>query len=262
VLWSGPVKLFIDVDGVPTNKKGLIYELFDDFIDFMKKRFNKTLTRCALTMNKHSISHPGLSYHVYFPEYHVNNIYQIKYILTLFIKDYSKYYDYVDGCIYHYNRLFRCVNQYNASTKSRGEKDDIHLLIAGSIDDTIIQIPSGELLNVDIDVSEIKGTVLKNESFDYEKINLKKLVKAQRTRISEQQKILSHFTSNNNVDNKSIPELRDLLNRTLHNLKIPNIDNIHDDHVKSFTLRALTVQKLLNELQRDLNIERIKNGSK
>lgn len=179
VLLDSPVKLFVDVDGVPKDKTNLIYKFIDDFKKFMKSEFHVNINKYALTKNEGSTSHVGLSYHVYFPEFYVEKIYVLKHILLRFVKYNSsnKYYDYLDGCIYHYNRLFRCPNQYNASRESIDELD-IHKIVNGTIKDCVIQyVDDSTELDIDIDTSKIKGITLKHVSIDVEKIKLKKETK-------------------------------------------------------------------------------------
>lgn len=166
VLLNTPVKLFIDIDGIPKNKPDLINEFIQEFIKFMKKIFDITINKYALTKNEGSTSHAGLSYHIYFPEYQVKHISIIKYILLNFIKydEERKFYDYIDGCIYHYNRLFRCPNQYNANKEVIDELDK-HIIIQGSIEDCVIQyIDKSTLININCDYSNIKGITMNHMS--------------------------------------------------------------------------------------------------
>jgi len=265
VLLGNPVRLFIDIDGVPLELNSLIYEFISDFIMFMNVEFNIHITRYALTKNENSISHKGLSYHVYFPEYYVDKIFKIKYILTLFIKNHEKYYEYVDGCIYHYNRLFRCVGQLNASVKSNNEPDDIHLLQKGTIEDTIIQDCSLAIL-IPININDekfrrIKGTVLKNQSFDQEKIKLKKTIKYQKNKIKAQQSIISKFTSfDKTIDTKTKEELMNDLKFLTNQLDITYDGDIENyEKLKDFVGRALVIQRLKKELQQDLINEILNN---
>ena len=262
VLLDNPVKLFIDVDGIPKDKDLLIYEIIFNFINFMKTEFNITINDYALTKNVHSISHEGLSYHIYFPEYYVDKIFKIKYILTLFIKNYNEYYDYIDGCIYHYNRLFRCVNQLNASTKSNNENDDIHLLEHGTISDTIIQYCSkSELIPIDINdikFKKIKGVVLKNQSFDQEKIKLKKTIQYQKNKIKSQRLMLTKFTSfDTSINAKTIDELKNDLKYLLKiiqiDAKLYDIDNFNENQLKSFVNKLFAIKKLKEDLIKELN---------
>lgn len=259
VLLDNPVKLFIDVDGVPKDKDLLIYELISNFINFMKIEFNITINDYALTKNIHSISHEGLSYHIYFPEYYVDKIFKIRYILTLFVANYNEYYDYIDGCIYHYNRLFRCVNQLNASTKSNNEDDDIHLLEHGTILDTIIQYYSkSKLIPIDMRLKKVKGVVLKNQSFDQEKIKLKKTIQYQKNKIRSQRLMLTKFTSfNTSINTKTIDELKNDLKYLLKNIQIDanlyNIDNFNENQLKSFVNKIFIIKQLKEDLIKELN---------
>jgi len=177
VLLTNPVKLFIDIDGIPPSQPKLIDEFIHTFIKFMETTFKVKITRYALTMNRGSSSHKGLSYHVYFPEYYVEKIFMIKYILLQFTMydTEKKFFDYIDGCIYHYNRLFRCPNQYNAS-KDINDPMDMHNIVHGELRECIIQYIPNECkkLKIECDYSKVKGTTLKHLSFDGEKIKLKK----------------------------------------------------------------------------------------
>lgn len=214
VLLDLPAKLFIDIDGVPKDKPNLVYEFIDDFKKFMKSEFHVNINKYALTKNEGSTSHAGLSYHVYFPEFYVEKIYVLKHILLRFVKYDSerKYYDYLDGCIYHYNRLFRCPNQYNASRESIDELD-IHKIVNGTIKDCVIQyIDDSTKLNIDIDSSKIKGITLKHVSFDGEKIKLKKEVKNKTNIIkalTEKTNYKSYKECEEENEEKAIMELKD-----------------------------------------------------
>ena len=190
ILYNDPIKLFVDIDGVEIDKPTLINEFIQDFIDFLNNEFKLHLNYddYALTQNNKSGSHAGLSYHVYIPKLYIRHISNIKYILKLFIKDHSKYFEYVDGVIYHNNRLFRATNQFNAKNVQTVDEiienteliQDIHILKHGSLKDTVIQyIEESNELVLNIDYNKVSSVKLKNSSFNVQHQKLKKKVNTQ-----------------------------------------------------------------------------------
>lgn len=146
VIRDGTVRVYFDIEGIPENNDKLIYEIIDELNNFA--HFDCTPT---ITENKHS-HHEGRSYHVYFPCR--IQLYSLQNLVWLFIEqDYKKfdwkkrYYAYIDHTVYNNRRLFRVVGRRNCdySMKDKAFPDDIHKLIQGTIEDTIIQHPPSEL---------------------------------------------------------------------------------------------------------------------
>ncbi len=241
VLLDTPVKLFIDVDGIPTTEPNLIFEFIDKFISFMNITFNVKINKFALTKNEGSLSHPGLSYHVYFPEYYLSKIYDIKFILLKFTEfdEDHKFYDYIDGCIYHFNRLFRCPNQYNASREAIDELD-VHKVIQGIVKDCVVQyVDESQQLLINCDYRTVRTVKLKNTSGDgenkklkFEKINILKKLK----KVKDETKYdkLNEFKEANIEKSKS--EMASKIIKILLDLGRP-IDDIDFDKLELYKLQ-------------------------
>lgn len=262
ILYDKPIKLFIDVDGVESDKPDLINNLIKDLIEFLNNEFKTNLNNddYALTMNTNSKSHKGLSYHIYFPKLYVSNISYINYILKLFIKQHNIYYEYIDGVIYHYNRLFRCVNQYNAGNEAKIEfieesndetlKNDIHILKHGEIIDTIIQyIPDyAEKIKLNMDVKKVKGVNLKNSSFDVRIPKMKKQIR--------NLKIQNKAFNSVNVENVNIKdkdEFKEMYEEYKNEFNLINIDenilnNLNDIQMENILIRCEIIRKIKDNI--------------
>ena len=266
VLLNDPVRLFVDMDGVPLDKPNLINEFINTFIKFMKSEFNVDIHNYALTCNNGSVSHPGFSYHVYFPEYYLNNVHNCKYILLRFI-DYDrehKFYDYIDGCIYHYNRLFRCPNQYNAAREAIDEMDK-HNIIKGTIQDCVIQYTSNsQLLNIEFDYNRVKSLCLKNGSNEGETIKLKmeksKILKkfGELKKNTEYDKFYEHKDKNESKSrNDLISNMIDLMLKYNVDIDRINFDKLDKNELQTNLSRmqwAIGIfEKLIDDLSNNTN---------
>ena len=269
-LLTNPVKLFIDIDGIPKNEPNIIYEFISKFIIFMNKIFNINITKYALTKNEGSINHAGLSYHVYFPEYYVDKIHMLKFILLKFIEydTSNKFYDYIDGCIYHFNRLFRCPNQYNASIETIDELDK-HVIIKGTIKDCVIQyIDESDIINLTPNYSQVKKLKLKNSSFDNEKmrlINDKKKLYAKFKAMRENTKYNIYEECSELIKEMEPDELKAKIIEKLLNFNISseliNLDNNNIDFQKILT-KLIWIDKIKEDIIDELKTANINNENK
>ena len=262
ILYNVPVKLFIDIDGVDINKPTLVNEFIQDFINFLNVEFNTNLTPddYALTFNSGSGSHAGLSYHIYIPKFYVKDIYNMKYILTLFVKHNDKYYNYTDGIIYHYNRLFRATNQYNAKYDKSVEElkdennQDVHILKHGTLKDTVIQYTAeSTLLNVQYNYNKIVGFKLKNTSYDVQKAKLKQKCTKQTKLISNlKAQLKANGAAEQVVENKNEKEVLELFDKYKELIKFDDVDKnkLTFNQIENIVLRCEVIVKtkeLLNE---------------
>jgi len=262
ILYDNPIKLFIDVDGVESDKPDLINNLIKDLINFLNSEFKTDLNNedYALTMNTGSKSHKGLSYHIYFPKLYVSTISYINYILKLFIKQYNIYYEYIDGVIYHNNRLFRCVNQYNAGNETKVEdieksndetlKNDIHILKHGEIIDTVIQyIPDyAKKMKLHMDIKKVKGVNLKNSSFDVRIPKMKRQIR--------NLKIQNKAFNSVNVENVNVKDkdkFKEIYEEYKNEFNLMNIDenilnNLNDIQMENILIRCEIIRKIKDNI--------------
>ena len=138
VLRGNKLKLYFDIECIPINDEKFIYKIIDDLKTFIKETSGNEINDYVLTMNRHSSSHEGLSYHLIFCDYYTKQR-NIRNLLLAFLEKY-KYTDFMDTCVYSVNRLFKSINQVNISKSGeRCDENDKHELIHGSAIDSIIQ---------------------------------------------------------------------------------------------------------------------------
>ena len=155
VLTDDDVRMYFDIENIPTEKGEMIYEIIEKIYETMqidlkvKEKYehfrdNDKYKKYALTFNPNS-HHEGLSYHLYLP------IRSTKKDIYNFIKVFNNYTDYkyvnmIDYRVYGKNRLFRtvgsrCPSKFKPFTPRRQE--DYHKLIKGELVDTVIQNYNG-----------------------------------------------------------------------------------------------------------------------
>lgn len=134
------LKPYFDIEKIPVDQPNLIYDIIGDLRTWFSKETGDELGDYILTLNKHSISHDGLSYHLIFYEWSCkqNNILSM---LNNFLESHTEYVNYMDGSVYSKGRLFRSINQIGVDKKlfqlSKFE-DDLHTMInVEQTDDTI-----------------------------------------------------------------------------------------------------------------------------
>jgi len=138
VLRGNKLKLYFDIECIPINDEKFIYKIIDDLKAFIKETSGNEINDYVLTLNRHSSSHEGLSYHLIFCDYYTNQK-NIRNLLLSFLEKH-KYDDFMDTCVYSPNRLFKSINQVNISKSGeRCDENDKHELIHGSAIDSIIQ---------------------------------------------------------------------------------------------------------------------------
>jgi hypothetical protein len=128
------LKIFFDIENIPSDQPNLIYKIIDEIFDF----FQFDNRKYALTLNKNS-RHPGLSYHLYFPyTSYLSNMNNMVHSLC-----YNKPHitNYIDTSVYANNRLFRVVGACDLIDKKTEKRnlESYHELIKGNIEDSIIQ---------------------------------------------------------------------------------------------------------------------------
>ena len=134
VLPNYDTKFYFDIENIPRFDDKFIYNIIRDIQAYVKKTSGIELKKYALTINEHSSSHEGLSYHLIFQDYYTtqqNN----RFMLLRFLKEYDFYKEYIDTVVYSKNRLFKSANQLNINKN----ENDFHKVIVGTIEDTIIQ---------------------------------------------------------------------------------------------------------------------------
>ena len=133
VLVCNTIKVFFDVDSLKseTDFERVLKQIKSAFEEKFKVKVNKI----AITKNTKKYS-----YHIYFPEYRTT-----KEKLKKFIEPLRENIPEIDR-IYTKNRLLRSVNQPKPMPGGIVDKTDRHLLIKGTIQDTIIQDTKGTTL--------------------------------------------------------------------------------------------------------------------
>lgn len=133
VLVCNTIKVFFDVDNLKsaTDFERVLIQIKLAFED----KFNVEVNKIAITKNIKKYS-----YHIYFPEYRTT-----KEKLKKFIEPLREIIPEIDR-IYTKNRLLRSVNQPKPMPGGIVDKTDIHILVEGTIQDTIIQDTKGTIL--------------------------------------------------------------------------------------------------------------------
>lgn len=136
---------YFDIETIPYDQPKLIISIKDAIIktlqtygkiELPKKVMRKGITpnnlmsSYIITINKQSLTHSGLSYHIIFPNLLTTQrlLKEFVYVLT---HDYSEYKPYIDQSVYSKNRLFRLPYQagINPPTMSRGrDANSIHVI--------------------------------------------------------------------------------------------------------------------------------------
>lgn len=128
-------RLYFDIENIPVEKP----ELINEIIEALAKMVDIDPTKYALTINKHSSQHKGLSYHLYFP-YKLEN-YKIRCLVNDFKTENEELGQYFDDCVYNNGRLFRLPEQKGCGFGS--SEDDKHEIVHGTFEDCVIQNLNG-----------------------------------------------------------------------------------------------------------------------
>lgn len=133
VLKCNTVKIFFDLDKLSSAS---------DFENKFRKIKLEFENKFKIEVNKFAITKniKSYSYHIYFPEYRTT-----KDKLKKFVESIRQDIPELDQ-IYTKNRLFRSVNQPKPTQLGIVDKSDKHILIEGTIKDTIIQDTKGTIL--------------------------------------------------------------------------------------------------------------------
>lgn len=127
-------RMYFDIEKIPVNQPYKIFEIIDNI--YKECGLDKNVIDYALTFNENSISHEGLSYHLFI---NVKCLYYINREICVHMAiKYNDYCNYFDTVVYGKNRLFRSVGALNPKLPEKNKKD-FHKLIHGKIEDTIIQ---------------------------------------------------------------------------------------------------------------------------
>ena len=125
------LKPYFDIEKIPVDQPNLIYDIIGDLRTWFSKETGNELGEYVLTLNKHSISHEGLSYHLIFYEWSCQQS-KILSMLNNFLESHQEYVNYMDGSVYSNGRLFRSINQIGVDKKSfqlSKFEDDLHTII-------------------------------------------------------------------------------------------------------------------------------------
>lgn len=163
-----PVRIYFDIEAIPKDQPNIIYDIISSLKVFLlktlpKDTFPELNTRCiphALTHNKASSSHEGLSYHLFFPTL-ATTIHNIEKLLKNYLQteEGQKYTDYCDTVVYSSDRLFKCIEQIGISKKSfEKDPDDRHVLVEGNIIDTVIQYIPDETIILNYEYDDVITT--------------------------------------------------------------------------------------------------------
>ncbi len=137
VLQSNFIRVFLDIEKIPTDQPDLIYSIINDISEFLS--IDKNLY--TLTTNNGS-HHSGLSYHLYFP-YFTTKQNMLNVIRNFILETEKKYEKYIDQSVYSKNRLFRLPYQYSPlleiNDPNYDRQKDYHVIIKGDIKDCIVQ---------------------------------------------------------------------------------------------------------------------------
>lgn len=163
---SDTVKLYFDIEKIPINDSDFIYNIINDLKDFIKEETGKTIDKYILTMNLHSSSHDGRSYHLIFPEQTIK-MRNLKKLVILFLNKHEQYTEFIDIAVYSKTRLFKSVNQINIKQSGgKSDADDKHVIISDykNIEDTIIQTKGMPSISQTFDISGIPIDLIKEIS--------------------------------------------------------------------------------------------------
>ena len=163
------IKFYFDIENIPRDDTNFINNIIRDIKEYVFKKTGIKFTDYSLTLNSHSSSHEGLSYHLVFLNYYT---YQenIRRMVLHFLKEYDFYSDYIDTVVYSKYRLFKSANQINIRKDGgKSTPDDVHKIIVGTVEDSIIQninSPKCERFNYNWEMIKSSG---KNKIFSTDK---------------------------------------------------------------------------------------------
>lgn len=128
------VRIFMDIENIPFEEPDLIFTIVAAFSTY------SGITDYAITQNKSSGSHLGLSYHVYF--FAKLTLRELRDAIYVFVYNNPQWSRYIDISVYNRCRLFRVVGAVKpSSNKCMGlpSEKDFHEVIHGTLEETIIQ---------------------------------------------------------------------------------------------------------------------------
>lgn len=130
---------YFDIEKIPTSKgTDYINKIVDNIKNELNKMSNKTFNKYCITYNSNSITHPGLSYHVLFPEYRTLKD-EIRKFVNYYVENKFEGYEYIDCSVYSKSRLFRNLYQrgiknINKTIDEIERNKDYHRILTGSDD--------------------------------------------------------------------------------------------------------------------------------
>lgn len=156
-------KIYLDIEGIPVDQRDLINHIVKDFIEFMP--IPKDI-EYVLTINEHSCTHKGLSYHLILP-YQMNYL-DMRRVIIGFSNKHPNYAKYIDVSVYSCIRLFRLPLNFKPDSKIGGlNKDDVHTFLRGTMKDAIIQLID-DAPNITLDKFDTSAITVSEA--DYKKI--------------------------------------------------------------------------------------------
>ena len=128
---------YFDIEKIPEDKGDeYINEIAKSLMNELSTHSQKQFTRFCITYNTSSITHPGKSYHVYFPEYSTIKD-EMKKFVNYYIDSKKEGYEYIDASVYSKDRLFRLPYQKGVNKSydvvNLGDRyKDFHRIIVGT----------------------------------------------------------------------------------------------------------------------------------
>lgn len=169
-------RIYFDIECIPKDKPGMIYDLIKNLNEYMKLlRMITDDFKYALTFNSGSANHDGLSYHLILYEYSMKHTANKDLVISFVHSDYGKeYVNYIDCSVYSKPHLFK-LPYYIGMTKHGIDvnPDNHHRIITGKPLQCIIQYID-DTSRIIYDFGEIKS---ENPSTDISRKVNKKILK-------------------------------------------------------------------------------------
>lgn len=178
---------YFDIETIPYDQPKLIISIKDAIIKTLQKYGkielpkkierkgitpNNLMSSYVITANKQSLSHPGLSYHVIFPNLLTTQrlLKEFVYVLT---HDYPEYKPYIDQSVYSKNRLFRLPYQagINPPTMSKGrDVNSVHVIeyahfLSSFCENNYINHIPGEFIEFERARSIFRACIISNHKY-------------------------------------------------------------------------------------------------
>lgn len=128
-------RIYFDINGIPRDDEGLIYQIITDLLKFM------SVSQHEYHFTKNEGSHRnGLSYHVFVP--YATTYINLKELVTCFLNVHPEYVKYINRKgIYEKETMFRLPEQVGIirDDENYDHMNDIHHVVRGDFEDCIIQ---------------------------------------------------------------------------------------------------------------------------